>query len=257
VSFSEEGLNSHFSQYVTYSGCQRDEGQGCNIFLGGYTKAVVDSNFLSHAFTFNIADFGTYNYIIDNTAEYGGYSAHTQRWIPGSYDANGLWQITPAQHHGWIYTGALPDTATVLNYGTFYNGRADRTIPMDSARRWLRGNIISNERIMDINDVNKYVITLYSSPSTVGPPPWPGGGAAWAKDNRTWQNSYNGVLVAGFPYIRTDTYTPAIDLSEKLIPYIPIVSAGRDMRITENFWELSGNVFPWQGIRSALLPGHK
>jgi hypothetical protein len=83
--------------------------------------------------------------------------------FPGSYDANGLWQITP----GATYTGALPDTATVLNYGTFYNGRADRTIPMDSARRWLRGNIISNERIMDINDVNKYVITLYSSPSTV------------------------------------------------------------------------------------------
>jgi dienelactone hydrolase len=221
--------------HINYTGCQTDEAQGGGITLGGYTRAVVDSNDVQHSLTWNFMNFGSYAWVYDNTFRFAGYSAWTGNWI----------------FSGGTVVGANPDVPATVNYGANIYIRTNYTRPMDSTRVWIRGNTMSDGRIIDINDANKYVMTLFSSNPITGW--WNGNSDPWAYDNRTMNNTYNGTAFSGAPLVQLATYTPPIHIVETNTPYAAVLSAGVDKRTYETSVALQGSVIPMGGTTISSL----
>jgi hypothetical protein len=213
----EVGMSRFHHNELRYPGGQKDEAQGCNIFLGGYTQAIVDSNFMTNAFTFNGNAFGTRSYWYGNTMDSAGYGSYMQRWVwSGAVGTSTVIDV-------------LPDTTNPLAYGSAFQGRSNTTAPPDPSMVWMKNNAVHAERTADLNNSDKSVFYIYSSPGLTS--------SSWSTDNRFDGNTYNGAPITGPWQIQAQA---GITFTNNAVPYISQVSAGRDYIIKRPWHELIG-----------------
>lgn len=188
LSTASVGTSRIWNNTIYITGAQRDDAQGGGITLGGYTKAIVDSNNIRCTYTYGIINYGTNIVrIYNNTIDSSGYTYHQ-----------------------------LVDTLCFLPWPRNITTETRFTTPVDSTVLWLWNNVMTHASCID-HAVLTYSFALAGSmPSVLN----------WGYDNRHGGNTYAGVTIsAGSTRIEN---TASAHLVDTTFIITPLVNAERD-----------------------------